>query len=242
MTTLVKKSNDNNFIKKIIIPAFYGFIKYDINLSIHNNIGDLLFSTDKTARWLGFKNYHEAIKNRDLIWKKMLTFAPKEFHELHNKYIMDNKKILDVIWFNQNDNKLYLGTSEPLLNINGDALGYKTIRREIKMISNKNIIETKFKSHNNYKMLPLENIQEIKLTQNEEHVLFMLINGCTQQEMSEHLKCSRSFIAKIINEGLCPKFSINGSASKMLIEKAINAGYSNFIPKEMFNNYFVLSF
>ncbi len=239
---IIKELNNDEFISTIIIPAFSGFLKYDINLSLHNHVGDLLFSTDKTAKWLGFENYIDAIKNQDLVWRKFLTFAPQKFHELHIQYLMDNKKILDIIWFNQNDNKLYLSTSEPLLHLNGKALGYKTVRREIKMISNKNIIETKFKINNHCKISSLGHIKNINLTRNEENVLFLLINGCTQQEMSCHLKCSRSFIAKIINEGLCPKFSINGSASKMLIEKAISAGYSNFIPKEMLTNYFILNF
>ena len=115
--------------------------------------------------------------------------------------------------------------------MSGELVGKKKTDVKTIIMSHRDLIFRHFK-HFNIHALAINNvISNIKLNETEEIIIFMLIAGFTQQEIGDFLKLSRSYIFKIIAESLCIKFNISLISTKLLIEKALELGYANFIPK-----------
>jgi hypothetical protein len=67
----------------------------------------------------------------------------------------------------------------------------------------------------------------------ELEILFLLTNGATQEQIAQILNLARTTIATIIANQICPKFSITGANTKMLMDAAINAGFYLDMPKSL---------
>ena len=67
----------------------------------------------------------------------------------------------------------------------------------------------------------------------ELEILFLLTNGATQEQIAQILNLARTTIATILANQICPKFSITGTNTKMLMDAAINAGFYLDMPKSL---------
>ncbi len=226
----MNKQNEN-FIKKFIVPAFMGLMKQNIILCIQDLSGKIILSSQKYKfLFLNKSPLNTSIKKEEI--KLPLIYGNPIFSSIFDKHIKDSKKPMDFI--STINEQLYLITCEPLFN-NNKILAIKNYLRPFRIISPKEITYIHF---NKFKinMATLSDIHKPILTEKEKVVLFMLITGYNQKEIATYIRSSRSLVAKIISNGLCPKFNIAGSASKILIDKAISLGLASFIPKEFIYN------
>lgn len=69
-----------------------------------------------------------------------------------------------------------------------------------------------------------------QFTQRELEILFLLSNGASQEQIAQILGIARGTVSAIITNQLCPKFSIPGANTKLLIREAIDGGYYRQMP------------
>ncbi|MFN8770731.1 MAG: hypothetical protein ACK5Z5_09820 [Neisseriaceae bacterium] len=184
-------------------------------------IGDLLgfsrtYILKIIAEGLCIKFNLNMVSTKSLIEKAIALeytrFIPERLQETFNKEMV-NFSIVDI-----------------KSAINSEITEEKHADINLKLFSHRDIIETYFKSNNsNNYMIEVAN-NAIKLNEQEEVVLFMLLAGLTQKEIGDLLGFSRSYILKIIAESLCVKFKLSMLSTKSLIEKAVALGYARLIP------------
>lgn len=230
----LKKIDVDTFLQQIIVPSFLGLTKQDIIFTIHSLDEKLILLSDKFARQIGFSNYKLAINKYP--GKDYPRYVGEEVHfDLQKKFLQFEKQPFDYIYRmkNNEDNTLYLCTSEPIINLSGEVIAKKEVSRPIKLLSHRDIIEKHFKRFGT-NIASLKNISPSNLlfSKIEEIILFMLIGGYTQKEIADFLDYSRSYIVKIIAENICPKLGITFFSTKLLIEKAIDMGFGMLIPEE----------
>lgn len=230
----LKKIDVDTFLQQIIVPSFLGLTAQDIIFTIHDLDEKLILLSDKFAQQIGFSNYKLAINKYP--GKDYPRYVGEVLHfEMQKKFLQFEKQPFDYIYRMKDnvDNTLYLCTSEPIININGEVIAKKEMSRPIKLLSHRDIIEKHFKRFGT-NIASLKNISPsgFLFSKTEEIILFMLIGGYTQKEIAEFLNYSRSYIVKIIAENICPKLGINFFSTKLLIEKAIDMGFGMLIPEE----------
>lgn len=230
----LKTIDADTFLQQIIVPSFLGLTQQDIIFTIHSLDEKLILLSDKFAKQIGFPNYKLAINKYPGI--DYPRYVGEVIHfELQKKFLQFEKQPFDYIYRMKNnvDNTLYLCTSEPIININGEVIAKKEMSRPIKLLSHRDIIEKHFKRFGT-NIASLKNITTSNLlfSKTEEIILFMLIGGYTQKEIAEFLDYSRSYIVKIIAENICPKLGINFFSTKLLIDKALEMGFGMLIPEE----------
>ena len=82
--------------------------------------------------------------------------------------------------------------------------------------------------------------QYLKLAPRQHEIVYLLANGFSQSETAQILDIGRGTVAKIVSEQICPKFNIAGSCSKILIEKAILAGFHTNMPQGLFKPFIII--
>ena len=229
------KMNNESFLEKIIIPANMGATKQNIKFRIHDLKHKMIIVSDVWAKKLGFKNSVDAM-NKTIGIDCPYKITTQKQMDLKSEFLIKTKRAFDFLYRDAyTDNTIYITTAEPIFNLNGEVIGSKELDRPMKILSHRDIIEHHFKRFGT-NAIRLTNLNEIiKLNEKEEIILFMLIGGYSQQEIADFLKYSRSYIVKIINENLCPKFGLPALSTKILIDKAVSLGYSFLIPNSFLN-------
>lgn len=222
----MNKQNEN-FIKKFIVPAFMGLIKQNMIFCIQDLSGKIILSSQKYRNLFFTKSPLNTLNKKEEV-KLPFIYENSLFSSILNENIKEPQKPIDFI--STINEQLYLITCEPLFN-NNKILAIKNYFRPFRIISHRELTYIHFKKFE-INIAALSDIHKPKLTEKEKVVLFMLITGYNQKEIANYIRSSRSLVAKIISNGLCPKFNIAGSASKILIDKAISLGLASFIPKE----------
>lgn len=223
------------FLKNIIIPAHWSVaFQSNIRFAINDMSGRLIICSEKYAHDIGFNNFHEAMfKMPGKDYKPFFEEATQFI--VQKEFIESKKKLFHYIYKANSNGIIYLSTSEPVLDLNCNVIATKGVDLEVKPLTHREVIEKHFKRHDiNVVTSSLDDdvAQIIPLTENEELILFMLIAGYSQQEIGLLLNYSRSYIVKIIAEGLCVKFGLPALSTKALIDKAVSMGYALFVPNK----------
>ncbi len=230
-----EQMDDETFLEQIVIPAYWGGATQDIMFGINDLNEKLILTSNLYAKSIGFNDFQEALNTYPGIDYPRVIGTPEQF-AAQKDFLVNKKCIFDYIYKRKdNDNTLYLSTAEPIFNYKGEVIAKKEFDRPIRIMSHRDIIENHFKRFGT-NVASLTNLIEVeKLNDKEELILFMLIAGYSQQEIAEFLKFSRSYVVKIINDSLCPKFGISTLSTKILIDKAVSLGYALFIPDNFLN-------
>ncbi|HMT02967.1 MAG TPA: hypothetical protein PKD00_06605 [Burkholderiales bacterium] len=223
-----------DFLKKVTIPAHWSIASQNnIRFTINDISGRLIICSEKYAHDIGFNNFYEAMFK--MPGKDYKPFFKETNYFIAQKNSSENKKkVFHYIYKANHNGIIYLSTSEPILDLKGNTIATKDVDLEVKPITHREVIEKHFKRNDINLVAPcLEDVAPIiPLTENEELILFMLIAGYSQQEIGVLLNYSRSYIVKIIAEGLCVKFGLPALSTKALIDKAVSMGYALFIPNK----------
>ncbi len=223
---------DEEFIHKIIIPGHYQAATLNSSrFKIFNIKEQIVICANDCANEIGYNNFQEAMfKSPGIDYKHQK--GTHEHARIQTNFLNAHKRAYSNIYKNPVTNLLYMTMIEPLLNLQGKVIAKKESELPLKILSHREIIEKHFKRYD-VDVICLENITDsITLTEKEELILFMLIGGYSQQEIGEFLAVSRSYISKLISEGLCAKFGLTLVSTKLLIDKAISLGFANFIPNK----------
>lgn len=223
---------EQEFWEKIIVPSYWGMARQDIIFTLHDVRELLVITSDKYAKELGFNSFKDSMFTEPGIDYKRLYDGNKDNFNMLMRFLNEKKKPFDYIYKKKDSgNQIYLSTTEAIFDLQGNVIGKREIARPIQLVSHRHIVESHFKRHGT-NIAALQNINHNIpiLNEKEELIMFMLIAGYSQSEIGEYMQCSRSYIAKLIAENLCPKFGISFLSTKLLIDKAISIGFALLIP------------
>ena len=226
---------NTEFIESVLKPYYQSFSHSNMELGVREIGGGTIFVTEK---------YAYALKDNMTV-NEILAHKPTSESDLCNSEIVKFCRQLDARMLDnpglqefmvrdvRNDGAISLGQNTPIFTPDGKCFGFQFIYQScLKNIFINELLDRQIKLFNT-KVISLENIYSIELSDLEEKVLSLLLLGYTQAQIATDFNCSRSYIAKIIAENLCPKFGIQGFSSRLLVDKAIELGYANFIPKSI---------
>lgn len=213
------------FIEKVLIPSFIGLVDKNIYKIVYDISGKIIFATNNAAKSLGFDNWLQ-IKNKKL--SELSTKNEELFKEIEHirELVINKQQVIDYLYFAEFSKNfdVQLVSHAPIFMPNGEVLGSSSTSTRFWLFNLKHLFNRLYK-----KSLVSEE-DEIHLSNRQEEILFLIMIGFSQREIAVFLKISRGTVAKIIAQDICPKFKINGSSTKLLIEKALNLNYPKRIP------------
>lgn len=139
-------------------------------------------------------------------------------------------KFIDLIPYNQRYCS-FLETYTPILHPSGEVVAIQSMSIEFKVFDLPSMLnrgEEKAKSFS----IP-NDIPPINLPPRQHEILYLLLQGIPQEYAAQILNIKRGTLSRIVSEALCPKFGIYGSNSKLLIKKARELGFHNYMPKSL---------
>ncbi len=245
MLSKIPDKEYREYLDNYIANNFKGLIDKDIYSIIINREFVIEIATNKSAKSVGFNDWHDinSIRYSDYEDKELLKKIFKvndekiSFDLISNylkklfylqKIVFEQCKVVKFIDMLPYDNKFisYITTYFPLVHPNGEVVA-------IQSSSIKSYI-LRFQGHIESPNASLQ-VKELKhnFTNREMEILFLLTNGATQDQIAQVLNISRGTVSAIIGNQICPKFSIAGANTKILVKEAINAGFYRHMPKTL---------
>ena len=120
----------------------------------------------------------------------------------------------------------YITTYFPIVHPNGEVVAIQSLSIKSYFFRFQNYIEDQ---NTSVRKKPFNQ----QFTNRELEILFLLTNGATQEQVTQILNISRGTVSAIIGNQICPKFSIVGSNTKILVTEAINAGLYRHMPESL---------
>lgn len=235
---LEQNINDSeDFFSKVVVPAYWGLAGTGVRFGISDLNERLIICSDNYAQEVGFKNFKSAMNRMPGVDYPRYGGEASHF-EIQRDFLIKHKRPFNYICKYKNSGKLYITTTEPVLDVNGELIGKREFDNEFKLFRHRELVERFFNRYD-INVVALEDIKEsVNLTEKEEVVLFMLIAGYSQYEIAELMGISRTYVLKIIAEGLCIKFDMSLISTKLLVDKALSLGYGNFIPEKFMEAFY----
>ncbi|MDD3267555.1 MAG: LuxR C-terminal-related transcriptional regulator [Burkholderiales bacterium] len=237
------KEEYKNYLNEKIIPDFKNFLDKDIFSVIINCEHEIEICTNKSANSVGVSTWEDlcgisfADYEDESILRKYFkeAYSPEFKNDIKQylkkllylqKLVIDKCIVIQFIDMLPYDNKLitYVTTYTPVLHPDGSVIAIQSFANQSYVL--------RFQGHLSPPVQYISSESD-QYTDREREVLFLLSNGATQEKISEILNVSRSTIASIISNQLCPKFNIAGANTKLLTDAAIKAGLYKNIPKSL---------
>ncbi len=240
----------NNYLSQKILPNFASLVDQDIDATLFDISGKALMATNKTATELGFNSYHDLVgmsydrNNIDLI-KKLFPISSDEC--ISNiqiccdiickvqRFVVEKKRavtLIDLLPYN-NNYATYLSTYFPILHPNGEVVAIETISTCSNIFGFQEYLLKMDESVINTSLFHPEDKGEIPFTKREREVLFLLAHNVTQDHIAQILQISRSTVANLIAQRICPKFGIQGANTKLLQRIALEKNYHSEMPQSL---------
>lgn len=206
----------------------------------------IVLCNEQHAKLYGFNTAEEITSKR--LTARELKCAISEISEtLHNenKYIIENKQSKYYISnVNLSDKKLHLlyGSKNPIIDSAGEVIGinmffsymmHNPLINLTHAIAQSTKHFTDAKNANQFSFAVVNNLESLNITPRQMETLFYLLRGKSGNEIAAILKRSPRTIEKHI-EAL--KLVFNCSKKSELIEKTLDSGCLNYIPKSFIKN------
>lgn len=232
---MVKSTNisDGDYFEKVVKPFFSGALSKGLSFTVTDLEGRILLISDSCVKDFGYKNMEEIIGKKlelcSLEEEPLIT----QIEAIRNTVIKEEKMISFMKMSNFNGSfKTYQLTYMPLFKPDGTIFAILSSGKQARYLMPReyfdHICTTKLKS------LARKMNLNIKLTDRQHQILYLLIYGLTQEEIAKVLKITRTTVATVIAR-VSDKFGIAGSATKILVQMAIAIGLYKKIPSSLLN-------
>lgn len=223
------------YINRIVLPMFRTYASSSLETAVRGIDGELLFMTDRLARHIF--NVSASV---------LLEANALELNEIESwrKYnlgfvklvegIKQTRKAVDFLmcdWSQAYPVAHVIAT--PLFLPSGEVFAYQSLHRPLSGSLVNQEIFSRHRAHFKSDKISLENIFVPQLDSNAQEVLALLLLRYSQQEIADYFKCSRSSVAKIIHEKLCPVLDVPGYSARLVVDVAVDAGLQYLIPKKL---------
>jgi len=247
------ETEKEKYIQDTILPVFQPMSQYDTYTTLFSTKGNILFISQKSAASLSIEparcigmnyqvpseEYIQSLREKHQLNIDNIREACKTVYDLQMQVIKNQKSAsyIDLIPYNGQFYG-YLCILTPLFHPNGQpiALLVNSTRYHLFGLH-------EFVSMQNLDTIPIlhspdtENLN-IKLSNRQHEILFLVSNGFSQEHVAQILKVSRGTIAKTISSQICPKFNIDNDSAK-LIHLARQIKIHHKIPKSLWNWYII---
>lgn len=235
-------SNNEQFLNDVVLPYFNGYLK--------SNIDFVLYSPDSTilAMSPSFPSITN-LKNEELIGCSLRTLTPEfvmrgcniEFIEA-NELIHEFEKVakindivciekitvsfIDVIPY-KNSLNAFLVTQIPIFDPEGEVVAIQSLATTFYLFGLDSYLTS---IQSSISLLPIKTQKSsIKLSKRQHEVLFLLLSGMTQTNISQFLGIKRGTTSSAVNR-LCEKFNISGANTGLLLKAAKRLHFHEYIP------------
>lgn len=225
------------FFKPLIDKEIYSLIinrEYQIEQATNHTIKSLGFTDWQQFKQVSLKEYSDPEVLSKVFGDKytkdkhdIFAFYAKKIHYLQQLVFEQAKviKFIDMLPYNGRF-VIYLTSYVPIIHPSGEVIAINSTSIESYIL--------RFQGHLRKPNIQHENKKFKELFSNRElEILFLLTNGATQDQIAQILNIARTTVSSMIANHICPKFSISGANTKMLIDAAINAGFYLDMPKSL---------
>ena len=246
---LLSDEEKRYYLEKVILPGYQAAAGYDkLELSIYDHDAKLRFTSNYIIKVMNLK-YQELLGKSyaDITLEDIQISVNDELkNELAERLLHSTRKIDQLLKLTINlprvinyiDFLPYNGLLEayevcctPIFHPNGEVVGVQTAAYKYRMFEINSILTSQLKTP---EAITLKDSQlPIQLSPRQHEMLYLIVHGFPQEYIAQMLQIQRGTLARIVSEHICPKFGIHGSNTKLLMEKAINLGFKNFIPKSL---------
>lgn len=234
----------DNANKMHVLKQFIEQLNYYVTIVDRKN--QVVLLDEKLAKLYGFNSAEEIISKRLTFreFKCPIVELAETFNVENEQIIKTNQSEYYISNVNLADKKLHLwyGSKNPIINSASNAIGINMI---FSYMTNNPLINltyaisqsTKYfsnaKNSNQFSFSVVNNIDSLNLSPKKTEILFYLLRGKSNNEIAAILKRSPRTIEKHV-EAL--KLAFNCSKKSELIEKALDSGCLNYIPKSFIKN------
>lgn len=178
------------------------------------------FCTEEYMKLL-FKDQYKPNRHDDFVFYSKKIRYLQQLVFTHAKVI----QFIDMLPYN-GEFTIYLTSYVPVIDRTGEIIAIHATSVESYIL--------RFQGHLRKPNIKVEDKQFKKnFSTRELEILFLLTNGATQEQIAQILNLARTTVSSIIANQICPKFSIIGANTKILIDAAINAGFYLDMPKSL---------
>lgn len=206
------------------------------SVGILNNqeiLGFSFVNTEAILEYFNKERLQEQLKNAytENSQQDILNYCNKLVYL--QKLALKKKKTIKFIDMLPYDNQLtaYMTTYNPIFHPSGESVAIHSSSIKTYILRFQGHIQHPEKS--GFDNMPNNNKSPRQFSQRELEILFLLSNGASQEQIAQILNIARGTVSAIITNQLCPKFSIAGANTKILIQKAIDGGYYRQMPASL---------
>lgn len=223
------------YLQEVFLPFCKSYAHSNLEMSVRGNKGELFFITDSLSQHL-FSAPAEILLETPLIELQQIASWNKfnlGFFQLLAGLQRTHQPV-DFLLFDWSQGyPVSHVTATPLFLPTGEFFAYQSLHRPLsESLINQEVFSrhrARFKSDK----ITLDNVFAVNLDHDAQVVLALLLLQYSQQDIADYLKCSRSNVAKIIYEQLCPLFKISGYSARLVVDAAATTGLQYLLPKNL---------
>ena len=223
------------YIEQVLLPFYKGYSTQNIEMCIRGIDGRYIFATEKFAQSIIGAPIKEILKRKG----EMFSHEPRgdrltKARTLLVSAMYQNPSLMHAIFIGlRHDGEVSYTSYLPLFNPKGELFALQITHEKMTRTQTSQEIFARHHSRFNTVEMSLDNILPMSLTEVEQCVLSLLMLNYSQESIATIFGVSRSYIAKIISDNLCPKFNIRGFSAKQLVEQAVDLKYHFLLPKNL---------
>lgn len=223
---------DTEFLNQVILPCFRGAISKALFFAILDLEGEILLSSSICTKNLTYGTgqiSESSNTNTEDISVKENPVIAKQIRDIQ-KMVIKEERLISFIKFSgvKDLSRAYHITYFPLFKPDGKIFAILSLGKQHHFLAPKQYLDhlcsTKLKpgSSPDYELFK-------KLTTRQKEILYLLICGMTQTEIAQVLNIERGTVATFILR-ISEKLNIAGSATKILVKKAVELNLHKIIP------------
>lgn len=223
------------YLQEVFLPFCKSYANSNLEMAVRGNNGELFFITDSLSQHL-FSAPAEILLETPLIELQQIASWNK-FNQGSRQLIVGlqhTRQSVDFLLFDWSQKyPVSHVTSTPLFLPTGEFFAYQSLHRPLSELLVNREIFSRHRARFNHDRITLDNVFAVNLDHNGQIVLALLLLQYSQQDIADYLKCSRSNVAKIIYEQLCPLFKISGYSARLVVDAAAATGLQYLLPKNL---------
>jgi hypothetical protein len=231
-------SSNVDFLREKIVPFFSGTINKNIISTIYDLDGNIVLITDLHARLWGYLSHKELI-GKSLSQLEKIVSCPEivtQLERVRQIVIRREMVITSINFFHYKDSMVMLFCYHfPFFSPDGKVIATRVVGEPVNLFKHSVEVNQQFKPDGVYENKIAQGKLNIKLTNREKEILYLLKIGFSQSDAATYLGISRGALVKTISTKICPQFCIRGSNTKLLIKRVIESKYFDSIPDSLIN-------
>jgi hypothetical protein len=225
--------DNTTYIERVMLPFYKGYSTQNIEMCIRGIDGRYIFATDKFSQSVIGAPIKEILRrDGEMFSNEIRGERLTKARTLLVSTMSQNPSLMHAIFIGlRHDGEVSYTSYLPLFNPQGELFAIQITHEKMTRTQTSQEIFARHHTRFNTVEMSLDNILPVPLTEVEQCVLTLLLLNYSQESIAKIFGVSRSYVAKIISDNLCPKFNVSGFSAKQLVEQAVDLKYHFLLPK-----------